>query len=165
MCIRDRPDTALIKVAGVLLSVEDSLDDQLVRLILPASATVTDLPADQDHEFHLVSEAVLRECIVNLARIKEAVSISVQKPTDFPPQGLDNVPQLLRGITAGLLMLGKGRAVELMDAIGTEVRKLIEPGAPVPDALRLELSLIHILVPSRAPALRPELRACCLLPA
>ena len=132
------PDTALIKVAGVLLSVEDSLDDQLVRLILPASATVTDLPADQDHEFHLVSEAVLRECIVNLARIKEAVSISVQKPTDFPPQGLDNVPQLLRGITAGLLMLGKGRAVELMDAIGTEVRKLIEPGAPVPDALRLE---------------------------
>jgi chemosensory pili system protein ChpA (sensor histidine kinase/response regulator) len=44
----------------------------------------------------------------------------------------------LRGITAGLLMLGKGRAVELMDAIGAEVRKLIEPGAPVPDALRLE---------------------------
>ena len=48
------------------------------------------------------------------------------------------MPQLLRGITAGLLMLGKGRAVELMDAIGAEVRKLIEPGAGVPDALRLE---------------------------
>ena len=42
-----------------------------------------------------------------------------RSPADFPPQGLDNVPQLLRGITAGLLMLGKGRAVELMDAIGT----------------------------------------------
>jgi len=76
---------------------------------------------------------VLRECIVNLARIKEAVSIAVQKPGDFPPQGLDNVPQLLRGITAGLLMLGKGRAVELMDSIGVQVRKLIEPGAPPPD--------------------------------
>ncbi len=35
-------------------------------------------------------------------------------------------------------MLGKGRAVELMDAIGAQVRKLIEPGAPAPDALRLE---------------------------
>ena len=35
-------------------------------------------------------------------------------------------------------MLGKGRAVELMDAIGAEVRRLIEPGAGVPDALRLE---------------------------
>jgi chemosensory pili system protein ChpA (sensor histidine kinase/response regulator) len=137
---RTPPEESLIKVAGVLLSVEDSLDDQLVRLILPAAAEASsgELPADRDLEFKLVSEAVLRECIVNLARIKEAVSIAVQKPGDFPPQGLDNVPQLLRGITAGLLMLGKGRAVELMDAIGVHVRKLIEPGAPAPDAIRLE---------------------------
>src|SRR5260370_119809 len=35
-------------------------------------------------------------------------------------------------------MLGKGRAVELMDAVRTQVRRLIEPGAPAPDALRLE---------------------------
>src|SRR5471032_2452391 len=83
-------ELALVKVAGVLLSVEDSLDDQLVRLILPASTEgfPTDVPADNDVEFRLVSEAVLRECIVNLARIKEAVTIAVQKPSDFPPQGL-----------------------------------------------------------------------------
>ena len=134
------PEESLIKVAGVLLSVEDSLDDQLVRLILPTTpdAQLGALPVDQDNEFKLVSEAVLRECIVNMARIKEAVSIAVQKPGDFQAQGLDNVPQLLRGITAGLLMLGKGRAVELMDAIGAQVRRLIEPGAPAPDAVRLE---------------------------
>jgi chemosensory pili system protein ChpA (sensor histidine kinase/response regulator) len=133
-------EDGLIKMAGVLLSVEDSLDDQLVRLILPAAQNVSasDLPVDQDLEFRLVSEAVMRECIVNLARIKEAVTVAVQKPAEFSPQGLDNVPQLLRGITAGLTMLGKGRAVELMDAIGTQVRKLIEPGAAAPDALRLE---------------------------
>ena len=125
-------EAALVKVAGVLLSVEDSLDDQLVRLILPTAgrAASAEAPPEQDFEFRQVSEAVLRECIVNLARIKEAVSIAVQKPADFPPQGLDNVPQLLRGITAGLLMLGKVRAVELMDAIGSEVRKLIEPERP-----------------------------------
>ncbi len=134
------PEPALVKMAGVLLSVEDSLDDQLVRLILPnaVDASGSETAAEQDFEFRQVSEAVLRECIVNLARIKEAVSVAVQKPTDFLPQGLDNVPQLLRGITAGLLMLGKGRAVELMDAIGGEVRKLIEPGAAAPDPLRLE---------------------------
>ena len=133
-------EESLERVAGVLLSVEDSLDDQLVRLILPTPSheAAADLPLDQDHEFRQVSEAVLRECIVNLARIKEAVSTAVQKPNEFSPQGLDNVPQLLRGITAGLLMLGKGRAVELMDAIGAQVRKLIEPGAPPPDPVRLE---------------------------
>jgi len=133
-------EDSLVRVAGVLLSVEDSLDDQLIRLILPAPSTAgsAEVPPDQDHEFRQVSEAVLRECIVNLARIKEAVSTAVQKPNEFSPQGLDNVPQLLRGITAGLLMLGKGRAVELMDAVGTQVRKLIEPGAPPPDPIRLE---------------------------
>ncbi len=142
MLSQGKPPTqeALVKVAGVLLSVEDSLDDQLVRLILPTvrSETAQTLHAEDDVEFRLVSEAVLRECIVNLARVKEAVSAAVQKPGDFPPQGLDNVPQLLRGITAGLLMLGKGRAVELMDAIGGHIRKLVEPGAPAPDAQRLE---------------------------
>jgi chemosensory pili system protein ChpA (sensor histidine kinase/response regulator) len=131
-------EESLVRVAGVLLSVEDSLDDQLVRLILPAPTAAADIPQDMDHEFRQVSEAVLRECIVNLARIKEAVSTAVQKPNEFSPQGLDNVPQLLRGITAGLLMLGKGRAVELMDAVGAQVRKLIEPGASPPDPVRLE---------------------------
>jgi chemosensory pili system protein ChpA (sensor histidine kinase/response regulator) len=134
------PEDSLVNVAGVLLSVEDSLDDQLVRLILPVQSgdAAADSPPDQDQEFRLVSEAVLRECIVNLARIKEAVSTVVQKPSEFSPQGLDNVPQLLRGITASLLMLGKSRAGELMDAIGLQVRKLIEPGAQPPDPLRLE---------------------------
>ena len=133
-------EDSLVRVAGVLLSVEDSLDDQLVRLILPSRPleAAADVPLDQDHEFRQVSEAVLRECIVNLARIKEAVSTAVQKPNEFSAQGLDNVPQLLRGITAGLLMLGKGRAVELMDAIGKQVRMLIEPGAPPPEPIRLE---------------------------
>jgi chemosensory pili system protein ChpA (sensor histidine kinase/response regulator) len=133
-------EDSLVRVAGVLLSVEDSLDDQLVRLILPVQSgqSAAEAPPDQDHEFRQVSEAVLRECIVNLARIKEAVSTAVQKPNEFSAQGLDNVPQLLRGITAGLLMLGKSRAVELMDAVGAQVRKLIEPGAPPPDPVRLE---------------------------
>jgi chemosensory pili system protein ChpA (sensor histidine kinase/response regulator) len=84
MLSQGKPPTqeALVKVAGVLLSVEDSLDDQLVRLILPTvrSETAQSLHAEDDVEFRLVSEAVLRECIVNLARVKEAVSAAVQKP-------------------------------------------------------------------------------------
>ncbi len=135
------PEDVLLKIAGVLLSVEDSLDDQLVRLILPTpTVDAAIVPGDEaaDHDYRLVSEAVLRECIVNLARIKEAISTAVQKPGDFSPQGLDNVPQLLRGITAGLLMLGKGRAGELMDGIGVHVRSLVAPGAPLPAAHRLE---------------------------
>ena len=76
-------------MAGVLFSVEDSLDDQLVRLILPAApaGAAAEAGTDHDAEFRQVSEAVLRECIVNLARVKEAVSIAVQKPADLPAPG------------------------------------------------------------------------------
>ena len=134
------PESALIKIAGVLLSVEDNLDEHLVRLILPmpAMADKGGQPGSDDHEFRQVSEAVLRECVVNLARVKDAVSAAVQNTSEATPPGLDSVPQLLRGITAGLLMLGKSRAVGLMDEIGTQVRRLIEVGAPKPDAQRLE---------------------------
>jgi chemosensory pili system protein ChpA (sensor histidine kinase/response regulator) len=134
------PEQALLKVAATLLSVEDSLDDQLVRLILPTGAArraAADSGGD-DLEFRQVTEAVLRECIVNLARVKEAVQLALQKTPGTVPQGLDNVPQLLRGITAGLLMLGKGRAVEIMDAVATHVRALVEPSAPAPTPARLE---------------------------
>jgi chemosensory pili system protein ChpA (sensor histidine kinase/response regulator) len=134
------PDSALIRIAGVLLSVEDNLDEHLVRLILPlpAAADKAAQPGTDDHEFRQVSEAVLRECVVNLARVKDAVSAAVLNTGDATPPGLDAVPQLLRGITAGLLMLGKSRAVGLMDAVGMQVRRLIEIGAPKPDAQRLE---------------------------
>jgi chemosensory pili system protein ChpA (sensor histidine kinase/response regulator) len=134
------PDSALIRIAGVLLSVEDNLDEHLVRLILPLPAAAENAaqPGADDHEFRQVSEAVLRECVVNLARVKDAVSAAVQNTGEATPAGLDAVPQLLRGITAGLLMLGKARAVGLMDAIGVQVRRLIEIGAPKPDAQRLE---------------------------
>ena len=144
-------EAALVKVAGVLLSVEDSLDDQLVRLILPGGGAMParrrDAP-DQDFEFRQVSEAVLRECIVNLARIKEAVSIAVQKPGGFfRRRASTTCRSCCAALRPACLMLGKGRAVELMDAIGTEVRRLIEPGAP---ALRTRCAWSASPTPSSA---------------
>ena len=47
----------------------------------------------------------MRECIINLARIKETISQSFA--SEAPSAGLDNVPSLINGIKAGLLMLEK----------------------------------------------------------
>jgi chemosensory pili system protein ChpA (sensor histidine kinase/response regulator) len=118
-------DTALLSIAAALIAVEDSLDGQLVRLILPevAGDGVPDEPTDE--EFRLVQEAVLRECIVNMARIKEAVTHSLSAPAEA--QGLDQVPQLVRGITAGLLMLGKQRAVDVMERVGRALGSIVRP--------------------------------------
>ena len=124
-------DAVLVQMAATLISVEDSLDDQLVRLIMPGA------PAEQVEDsqveigdasdYRQVTEAVMRESIVNLARVKDAIALAVTKPGDG--QGLDAVPQLLRGITAGLLMLGKVRAVEIVEAIGRHVKTMLQPGS------------------------------------
>jgi chemosensory pili system protein ChpA (sensor histidine kinase/response regulator) len=119
-------DTALLSIAAALIAVEDSLDSQLVRLILPEAGPVAGQPGEPtDEEFRLVQEAVLRECIVNMARIKEAVTQSLSAPAEA--QGLDQVPQLVRGITAGLLMLGKQRAVEVMEGVGRALGTIVRP--------------------------------------
>ena len=109
----------LLRMAATLIKVEDSLDEQLVGMIVPTQTEAgapPPKPAGPDEiEFRQVTEAVLRECIVNMARIKEAVAQSVEKPREA--QAIDQIPQLMRGITAGLLMLGKTRVVEIMEGI------------------------------------------------
>jgi chemosensory pili system protein ChpA (sensor histidine kinase/response regulator) len=53
-------------------------------------------------------------------------------------QGLDQVPQLVRGITAGLLMLGKQRAVEVMERVGRALGTIVRPDEQALSPARLE---------------------------
>src|SRR5256885_15581064 len=63
------------------------------------------------------------------SRIKEAVTQSVGGTLDAA--GLDSWQDLMRGIKAGLLLLGKPRAVEIIDAITTQLRRVMQPGVHV----------------------------------
>ncbi|MBF8292967.1 MAG: type pili sensor histidine kinase and response regulator, partial [Steroidobacteraceae bacterium] len=115
----------LIDIAATLIGIEDGLDDALVRLIMPPGAPAPG--AETDPEFRQVTEAVLRECIVNLARIKDLVGQSLDPIAD--PVSADAAPALARGITAGLLLLGRNRAMEVMRRVGTHVAAILGPGA------------------------------------
>jgi len=114
----------LIDIAATLIGIEDGLDDALLRLIMPPGAPAPG--AETDPEFRQVTEAVLRECIVNLARIKELVGQSLDPVAD--PVSADAAPMLARGITAGLLLLGRNRAMEVMRRIGEYVTAAMRPG-------------------------------------
>jgi chemosensory pili system protein ChpA (sensor histidine kinase/response regulator) len=114
----------LISIAATLIGVEDGLDDALVRLIMPPGAPAPGV--ETDPEFRQVTETVLRECIVNLARIKELLGHALDPTSDRA--GLDAAPALARGITAGLLLLGRNRAMEVMRRIGEHVAALLGPG-------------------------------------
>ena len=106
-------ESTLVDIAATLIGVEDQLDDGLVGMILPRDTEAQ--PAGEDTEFQQVQAAVLRECIVNLARIKEAVTQSVGGTLDAA--GIDSWQDLMRGMKAGLLLLGKARAVEVIEGI------------------------------------------------
>jgi chemosensory pili system protein ChpA (sensor histidine kinase/response regulator) len=121
-------EATLVEIAATLIGVEDRLDDSLVGMILPPKDDQLERPAD-DSEFQQVQAAVLRECIVNLARIKEAVTQSVGGTLDA--SGLDSWQDLMRGMKAGLLLLGKARAVEIIEGITTQLKRVMQPGVHV----------------------------------
>src|ERR1700733_14491573 len=118
-------ESALVQVAAGPVKGERHLDDDLVGLILPRSKTAGDAEAP-DQDFQQVQGAVLRECVVNLARIQEYVAQNVSGTLDAA--GFDNWPELMRGINAGLLMLGKSRAVEIIEEITTHLKRVMQPG-------------------------------------
>jgi len=120
-------ENSLVGIAATLISVEDRLDDRLVGLILPKDTEAAEESDDTD--FQQVQAAVLRECIVNLARIKEAITQSVGGTLDAA--GLDSWQDLMRGMKAGLLMLGKARAVEVIESITTQLKRVMQPGIHV----------------------------------
>ena len=123
------PDqNALEKIAATLLDVEDALDRELVRAVMPGEdaepAAAGAAASDAQHQ--KVTQAVMGECTVNLAKVKEAVIRLVENPADLRP--LEQVRPQLRGIAAGLLMLDKTKAVTVVERVGAVIGTRLAAG-------------------------------------
>jgi chemosensory pili system protein ChpA (sensor histidine kinase/response regulator) len=124
-------ESVVLDIASTLLRVEDRLDQQLIRLTVPQDAPVpaeADMSPQDAADYRQVAESVMRECIINLARIKETIGQSLASRA--PSQGLDSIPSLVRGIRAGLLMLNKQRAMDVMERIGKLIILTLQGGGP-----------------------------------
>jgi chemosensory pili system protein ChpA (sensor histidine kinase/response regulator) len=118
-------ESALIDIAATLIQIEDRLDDDLVGKILPrgqAHTGATGILPDAD--FQQVQAAVLRECVVNLARVKEYVAQQVGGTLDAA--GFDAWQDLMRGIQYGLGMLGKTRAEQCLTRITAHLKRIMQ---------------------------------------
>jgi chemosensory pili system protein ChpA (sensor histidine kinase/response regulator) len=135
-------EPVLVDMAAALLSVEDQLDEQLLLLIRPDDgesgkiSTAGSEPDAIDSEYEKVVCAVMREAIVNLARVKDAVIQVLERPEEGAV--LDSIPQYLGGIKAGLLILEKDAAVPIVNDIGEYVGELIQQGYEVVDTQQLD---------------------------
>jgi chemosensory pili system protein ChpA (sensor histidine kinase/response regulator) len=133
-------EATLMEMAAALLQVEDHLDDQLFGLIRPDEDESDGDEAESgsvDNDHKLVARAVMRESLINLARIKDAVSQVIEKPGESAL--LDSVPQYLRGITAGMLLLEKEAAVLVVDEIGKFIGEFIQKSEGTFEKRRLDL--------------------------
>jgi chemosensory pili system protein ChpA (sensor histidine kinase/response regulator) len=135
----------LEKMAATLLAVEDTLDRELVRVATPGDAEPHEEDSSGETQQRQVTQAVMGECTVNLAKIKEAVIQLVEHPGDLRP--LELVKPQLRGIVAGLLMLNKTKAVKVVERIGGVIATRLAPSGTKlkPDYLeRLADSIVSV---------------------
>ncbi len=120
----------LVEIASELIRVEDSLDSHLVRMILPGGGRAADrdepLEEPGAEEFAKVQAAVLRECIANLARLKDTITQNIGGTLE--PSGLDNWPAQIGGVRAALRMLGHARAEKIVNGIERHLLRIMQPG-------------------------------------
>ncbi|HXS79634.1 MAG TPA: Hpt domain-containing protein [Gammaproteobacteria bacterium] len=120
---------ALEKIAATLLDVEDALDRELVRAVTPGDdgePAAAAAAGAQDAQQLKVTQAVMGECTVNLAKVKEAVIQLVENPADTRP--LEQARPQLRGIAAGLLMLEKTKAVTVVERVAAVIGTRLAAG-------------------------------------
>lgn len=129
-------DAALIEMASALLSVEDRLEEELLGLVRPEGGA-GQAEGSEDKDYGEVMQAVMRECVVNLARVKDAVAQILDRPDDRTQ--LDAVPTHLRGITAGLMILDKEDAVSVVEQIGEQISRFVQAGDAAIDASQFDL--------------------------
>jgi len=107
-------------IATSILRVELSLENALFRQIKRRNAGLPDVPEMEDRVPHTRdlaegTTALLRESLVNLARLKSAVDAYVRGNDGELP--IDAQSLLLKEISAGLQILENGRAAELVGVI------------------------------------------------
>ena len=110
----------LMTIAATLLKVEASLERRLTQLVAPSEESpAPEAPAAND-DLAEVRGAVMRECIVNLARIKDTLTQVMQGKVDAV--AVDAVPTLADGIASGFRMLELQRAASVFERLTAFVR-------------------------------------------
>ncbi|MDX1454349.1 MAG: Hpt domain-containing protein [Gammaproteobacteria bacterium] len=134
-------ENILMDIAGSLIRVESSLDERMVETVFREnSATPGDDESQglrvEEADFNQVSSAVIRESIINLARVKDAISEFIKSPTK--DEILRPVPPLIHQIQAGLRLLEIERAADLLESVRHYIQQRIFGSSETPSDADLD---------------------------
>ncbi|WP_460732229.1 Hpt domain-containing protein, partial [Lysobacter tyrosinilyticus] len=130
---RAADEGALLDVAGALLYVDASLDDQVARLGRPDSSTGEDLAAGERNK---VLDVVVREAIANFGDARQSFVAFVE--TGWEHAELGEVPRLLDEVGGALRMLEQGLPAEYLTAVKRYVEVELLNRKRVPNSQQLD---------------------------
>ncbi|HEY1772664.1 MAG TPA: Hpt domain-containing protein [Gammaproteobacteria bacterium] len=130
-------EAALMDIASGIVKVESGLDEAMSDLVSPDGSGKSSSPgtASAQAEMREVQSAVIRESIINMARVKEAIVEFVTDPNRR--EGLKPLPGHIREIQASFRFLEMPRVVSLLASLRQYImRKLLaSKGVPAQNEL------------------------------
>jgi len=130
---RAADEGALLDVAGALLYVDASLDDQVARLGRPDASGDEDLATGERNK---VIEVVVREAIANFGDARQSFVAFVE--TGWEHAELGEVPRLLDEVGGALRMLEQGLPAEYLTAVKRYVEVELLNRKRVPNSQQLD---------------------------
>lgn len=134
-------ENILMDIASSLIRVETSLDERMVEAIYREQSAAPDAQETagltvEEADLQQVSSAVIRESIINLARVKDAIVEYIKNPVKADI--LRPIPPLVHQIQAGLRLLTVDRPAELLESIRHYIQQRIFGGDSVPPEADLD---------------------------
>ncbi len=134
---RPADETTLLDIAGALLYVEASLDDQVARLGQAAEPASEDeasaLPA---HESQQALDALVKESVANFVQARQCFVGFIEAGWDHAQ--LEDVPRLLDEVSGAMRILELPRPAEQLHALSVFARLELLRKQRVPDALQMD---------------------------
>jgi chemosensory pili system protein ChpA (sensor histidine kinase/response regulator) len=130
---RSADEGALLDVAGALLYVDASLDDQVARLGLPDAGNDEDLAAGERRK---VIDVVVREAIANFGDARQSFVAFVE--TGWEHAELGEVPRLLDEVAGALRMLEQMLPADYLVAVKRYVETELIARKRVPNSQQLD---------------------------
>ncbi len=130
-------ESALMDIASGIVKVESALDEAVNELVSPdGSSKPAGVSSGTQAEMREVQAAVIRESIINMARVKEAIVEFVNDPTR--KDMLKPLPRHMREIQASFRFLDMPRVVDLLASLRQYILKRLLSAKGVPPQNELD---------------------------
>ena len=134
---RPADETTLLDIAGALLYVEASLDDQVARLgHAPEPAAEDDATALPAHESQQALDALVKESVANFVQARQCFVGFIEAGWDHAQ--LEDVPRLLDEVSGAMRILELPRPAEQLHALSVFAQLELLRKQRVPDALQMD---------------------------